>query len=229
MILPPGSLLTFSGTGLGEPVSLAVSSIKYRSTREAFKRLEFSHRRQREAPNPDGSLPMISQLIGNRPVLYFTGCNDANEKTRDLTPDDSDYDNIYKRFDIRRYEIIGATSLSTQIDALFAIATNHSVRISIFNAFLTSANADVSIDFLTDMQAEDLAYLTTTGITMKGSAVQGALNDMLITEFIPDIAYEIPGTDLDSLDEQIDFSTVLKTWSMVIESRLLVPDRQITY
>ena len=223
-ITPPGSLLSFNDTVSSTSATIAVSGIKYYFTSQPFKRMEFSHKRQREAPNSDGSMPIIALLVGNRPVQYFTGCNIA-EEARTLTPDDSVYDDIYKRLDIKRYEMIGADSLDNEIDIVSLMSQAHMVLDAQFKAFLREAEADVSIDFLTTMQGVDLSYITTTGLGMSGAALGavGTESNMLMVDFKPEVTYEIP------LDDTGSSSEVLRTWSMVLESRTIVPDRSNTY
>jgi hypothetical protein len=223
-IFPEGSLLTFADSVTSQTAVTAVNDLHFRTAKQSFKRLEFDHARLREAPNPDGSMPIISQLIGGVPIIHFDTCNE-DERARDLDPNDNVYDDIYKRFDIRQYEIIGANSLASETNKLFAIAKNHSVLIARFDAFITAASAYVSVDFLTAMQAEDLSYMTTTGLTMSGPALESFSpeTNMLISEFVPNVTREIP------LDASGSTSMVMRAWTMTIRQYTLVPDRSVVY
>lgn len=217
MITPSGSLITLSGTFNSVPLTAnaAVSSIKYSQTRVPFTRTEFMHAKLLDAPNVDGSKPVINQLIGNRPLQYFTNCN-ANETARLLTPDDSDLDNIYKRFDTTKFEIVGDISLSSQIDIIYEMAQYHQVLLAKFDAHLEEARGNVSYQYLTGtLQLDALSYLTTTGLTMTGFSLgqYSPVTNLLITNFVPDVTHEYK--------DKSGTQRLYKTWSMTIENRVI--------
>ena len=218
-ISPQGSLLTFTwSVPMTSVVTayVAVESIAYSFVQVPFKRPEFAHQRLLDAPNVDGSKPVINYLIGNRPVQYFTNCN-PNETARALTPDDSVIDSVYQRFDTRRYEIVGLySSPASQVNKIDNISKAHQVLLAQFATHQEiAASGNVSFHYLTTVsQAETFSYLTTTYLSVSGPAL-GAYspeNNLILTDFKPDVTHEIPsGAN----------AGVWKVWKATLENRVI--------
>jgi hypothetical protein len=225
-IIPEGSPLTITASSPSSiTANLAVNAIVRRSITPRFKRSEFSHERLLGAKNVDGSRPSIYYLSGNNPIQFFTNCNE-NETERPLTPDDDDLDLIYRRFNTRRYEITGAMSLASEVKKLSDIHQLHSVFLANFEDHLEkAANADISYEKLVEMQGEDFSYLTSTGVTMTGTALAtySGESNLLLVEFSPSVEQDNPTNTAGTTSE------VLEAWTMVLERRVIVAASAATW
>lgn len=179
-----------------------------------FERLEFSGELLRRAKNPDGSLPSIGYLSGRRPVQYFSNCN-PNERDRPLDPDDNRLDQIYRRWDIKRWTIVGDTSENADVNAFYSIARAHKILRQRFEAHQTKVRGDVSIDWLENVaQLEDFSYLQVTTLSMQGRCFGNSVTEinLLVKSFTPVVDFEIPNLDGTTSDILKGYQLVVERW-----------------
>ena len=121
-----------------------------------YERLEYDHDRLRSVMNDNGSLPIFFELLGGQKMQYANGCN-PDDTIRPITPDDiewpagsgTSYDTIYRRFDIRRWEIKGAASDPLLLNIVFnQIAFPHKMLLNLFQSYQQQARAPVSFNYL---------------------------------------------------------------------------------
>ncbi len=215
-IKPAGSSITVNGqTLIVDSINGPVVDVLF------FERLEYSHQRQREVANADGSFPIFFELLGGQKVQYNnTGCN-PNDTIRDLTPDDSDYDNIYRRFDIIRWEVRGASSVAANVESvLLNVARPHKILLDMFEAYRVSQRANISIGFLLGLKTIGLGIinnLTTTSVTVTGmplgTGTLVTLTNTLMTNFSMSPEYEEPANEAGTS------SIILRSWGATIEQR----------
>lgn len=204
---PEGSTISVGG------YSLFVDDIKESYVIEPFEREEFKHQRQRTVLENTGVAPIIiTKFAGGLAQLSYT-C--ASTTLRPITPDDTDLNNIYRRWEILRYTVAGAPSTTTNVTGVYLIAQTHIKYLAELNAHFAFAKGDVSIQELTALQTDPIfGTITGTGLTMSGNAIGGSIDNMLITQFTIDFAYEIPLNSADSA------SQLFWSYSMVIENRV---------
>ena len=221
-VLPQGSIITLT-KGI-VTATVAVTGIKYKTFSLPFQRPEFMHNTLIGAKEINGALPIINLGAGNIPVQYFTGC--GPETLRDPTPDDTAIDDIYKRFDIKRYELEGAITLETEVDKIYEFSKDAVIRRARFDAHFEIARGNVSIGYLlTTAQAETFSFITATGLTFAGRALgtYSPESNCLITDFEPDVTHEY------AVDAANSASTVLRQFKLSLEVRTLVTARSLTY
>jgi len=226
-ILPEGSILTFTNTSPSLVANVVITDCSYTFDQLPFTRVEFMHKRLLDAPNVDGSKPAIFYTDGGVPNQHMSSCN-PNDTARPLTPDDANLDQIYRRFDIKRYHIVGAMSLDSEIAKLKQIAQAHKLLLGAFEDHQNKArSADVSYtDLVTVFQAvTNFSYLTTTGLQMSGLClgVDNPENNMLIVDFSPSVESEDPQNAAAST------SNVDRSFTMVIENRVEVAASSATW
>lgn len=204
-IAPGGSTITFSGSAVA---TMYVDSVEYEFVVEPFERLEYSNSKLREAPTSSGAKPMIVTTFGNKPIQLASSC--TGDSARPLTPDDSNINSIKQQWNIQRYTLGGAATLSTAIDTIFSTAQDHSKRLSKFQLHLEKAQMDLSYSTLVTMQSETFSYITATGLDVAGTSLGGSLSDVLITEFRPGVLYTITSS-----------GTLVHDWSMTLEVRTI--------
>ncbi len=214
-IKPEGSLITFGGAIIADTV-LAVEDVAYSTEVQFFERVEFSHERLKQAPEISGAQPVFIQLAGGRPAQLMDSCVEAT--ARSLDPDDDVYDDIYRRFDIKRWTITGTAAGFWTFDLLItSVAIPHKVLLNRFEAHLAKGKANISIDMLIAMQSVDFSYLTSTGFEMEGACLgddflPASFDNLLLVQLIPDVDYVEKQDDAYS-------SNVEKRWQAVIEQR----------
>lgn len=202
-LFPTGSTITFSGSA---DAVLYVDSVEYEFIVEPFERLEYSNSKLREAPTTSGAKPMIVNSFGNKPIQLASTC--TGDSARPLTPDDDNINNIKKQFNISRYTIGGAPTTASAIDTIYSTATDHAKRVSRFQLHLEKSNMELSYPALIALQAETFSYLTASGLNVTGTALGGAISNVLITEFRPGVLYTITSS-----------GNLIKGWSMTFETR----------
>ena len=221
MPIKPGySPLTVDGT------ALLAESVQFTTDVLFFERLEFSNERLKAAPDIDGKRPILVELPGGRITQLADGC--VAPALRPLGTDDANIDLIYRRFDIKRWQITGEPTSAAFVDTIFALARDHKVLLDRFEARQKIVSGNVSYAFLVAAQADTFTFLTTTGKSMSGFALgdgtsNPTITNILITNFVPDVDYEEP------LNTGYTSSRVLKRWSATIETRVDVPARSLTY
>lgn len=169
-----------------------------------------------------GQKPILSTLLGNTPCQIVIGEVGSEISFADVVPQypdvlisGSDFGNIKKKFNITRYEIQGAPSVSANVEYVQALAQNHAQQLQKFQAhLLKSGSMETEYDVLLSLQLENFSYLTSTGISLIGNSVGGTINNMLITQFSPSVEYE----------EIVDVSgtvRLLQSYSITIENRTI--------
>lgn len=217
-IRPEGSKLSFSGAATA---NLFLGSIVEEYTFEKFVRGEFLHKRQQEALETTGARPVYIQMLSGITVQISTTCGTSTP--RPLTPDDGDLNNIYRRFDITRFTIKSLENTKTDTETLFNLSQQHKLIWERFNYRQELANsANVSINELETLQADNLSWITSSGLTMAGPALGSLspINNMLIRSCTLEPVYEIPGASSSTLYQELN---------LVIESLTNVPDSQNTW
>lgn len=200
-IKPGGSTLTINGN------SVIVDDVVVSQEHQLFQRLEYSNNRIRTAKNSDGSSPIFIPLLGGRIVQLAATCG-GSQSIRPLSPDSAD--SILKRFNITKYTLRGGSSLAINVNNLVTLAAAHQKLLARFEAHIQKAQMDISYTDLIALQAETFSYLTASGISMSGNALQGTVTNILVTQFTAPVEYEVPTP-----------ATVLKSWSAVIETRTI--------
>jgi hypothetical protein len=161
---------------------------------EPFERDEWKGQREREVKNPDGSLPIITTISGGRLFQFLSSCN-PNDRARYLGTDTSRLDDIYLRKDIREWEFVGDPSTSSITDSLATLYRSHCALKATFNDHLTKAKSgDIDYDTLIAMRSENFSYLTSTHLSMAGSALgsETGVTNCFIDDFERDVAVESP-------------------------------------
>lgn len=218
-VKPEGTVITLAGQ------TLIAGGIRFSTESQFFQRLEFSNQVLRQAPELTGAQPIFNQLVGGKVIQYNSGCGGST--LRSVAPDDANLDNVFRRFDMKRWEIQGLATDAAAVEAVFQIAKAHKILLSRFEAHLQMARAYVSIDFLESLKLVDLSYLETTGYNISGQSLgvgsPTTATNILISTFVPDVEYEVP------LNSAGTSSQVLRAWSCVVEQRVNVPARSVTY
>lgn len=208
-IKPGNALITVGGT------NLLTDAIRFTSDYQFFERQEFSNARLRAAPEANGQVPIIVTLPGGVPAQINDGC--VALATRPLGADDPDL--IFKRWDIKRWELQGAPTSASAVETVFSLHLTHKALLAKFDGHLQRARGNVAYSTLITMQAETFSYLTASGISMNGMPLglgtDVTFTNILIVQFTPDVDYEEP------LNSAGTSSNVLRRWSAVIEQRTL--------
>lgn len=206
---PGASPITVSYSG--GSASLYADEVIYSFVTEPFDRLEFSNDKLKAAPTTSGALPTVVYSFANTPLQLAASC--AGDVPRPLNPDDDNINSIKWRFDIQRYTIKGAASAAAEVDKLYTQAATHIKFLAKFQAHLVSAQLNVSYTKLVALQGDSFTYLTTTGVSLAGDSIGGTATNMLITECVPDVAYEVTTSGGGKL--------LLKKFSLTIENRII--------
>lgn len=211
-INPTGSFVTLASS------VLFISDIRVSFVTEFFDRLEFQHARLNSAPNSVGQHALKTRLLGDTPAQIVIGTlsfQDVVPLNPDVTVTSSNYDNIKRKFNIVRYEITGAPTASSSVSSVFTKAKDHIQQLAKFQSYIDkSSSMDTEYLELIALQAETFSYLTTTGISLSGNAVNSTVNNVLITKFEPDVAYEV-------IVDSIGNYQVLQSFTLVVEQRTI--------
>lgn len=209
---PEGSSISVGG------YTLFVADVKYTFVTEYFDRVEFQHERLRNAPNLSGQHAIRTTLLGNTPAQIVIGSlsfQDVVPLNPDVTVTSSNYGNIKKKFNIKRYEITGMASAVSQVDAVYSLAQNHLQQLAKFQAYLDKAGSmETEYLELKALQSETFSYLTTTGTSLSGDAIESTQTNMLITRFEPSVDYAV-------VTDSVGTVFVLKSYSLTIENRVI--------
>lgn len=194
---------------------------------ETFQRLEFSNERRWQVKNANGTKAIRVQGAAGFEYQLESACNDG-DNPREIGPDDDNIDNIYRRWDIIRWELAGMPSTVADLEYINGIYRTHLALWANYQQHIKlAASADISIEMLDEMQEEDFSYLTTTGIHMNGFAIGSGTDVTLSNILIRSFAMEV------DLEEELNYphtsSRVLRSWSAVVEHRVNVPESQATF
>lgn len=184
-MFPSGALLTFTGSGAA--IHLYAAEIDYDFVVEPFERLEFSNAKLRSAPTASGALPMIVTSFGNKPIQLASTC--TGDTPRPLNPDDSNINSIKQQFNIHRYTVSGAPSLGSEVDRLYTVSQDHLKRLGTFQLHLEKASMELSYPALIALQSQAFNYLTSPGLSVASTALDGTVPRVLIQSFSPGVAY----------------------------------------
>jgi hypothetical protein len=233
-IHPKGSPVKFNISGIDTILRMSV----YRSQRvkEAFQRIEFSNQRLREAPNANGTKDSFFTDAAGFLYQFVSDCNPGSNIRPTNISDDANLDNIFRRWDIDRYEVQGLPSLASDVYALRTLFQTHEAALARFENHQAEArNPTTSFEKLTLMQAETFSYLTTTGVTMKsfafGTGSEVTISNILLANFVPDLEYEEPlnYNVLNTTPDKNTSSRVMCSWSGIIEVRNNRPASSATW
>lgn len=205
-MFPSGALLSFTGSGAA--ISLYADSIDYDFVVEPFERQEFSNPKLRSAPTASGALPMIVTSFGGKPIQLASTC--TGDSPRPLNPDDSNINSIKQQFNIHRYTIAGAPSLGSQVDRLYTISQDHLKRLGTFQLHLEKASMELSYPVLILMQNVTFSYLTSPGLSVTSTALDGTIPRVLIQSFSPGVAYTTTSTGV-----------LVKDWKLTFDVRTI--------
>ncbi len=207
-ILPGSSLLTFTFGSSSFDTYVDEVSLQY--TIETFIRSEFLHERLREVPLTDGTLPIVNRNIANTPHQQILSC--SADFARPLGPTTlSNFNSAHQRFNIQRYSIKGAPTLSTNLVQLAVKAFAHRKLLNNFEYHLAKSNGDIGRSNLVSLQDETFSYLTNTSVNMTGASVGGTVSNILIIDFSTSVAYE--ATD--------GSGEIIQEWNMTADFRTI--------
>ena len=207
-LTPQGRYVTFSLSGSSSVLYLAGADVE-RIT-ESLTRTEFTHAKQREVPEADGTQPQYATLIAGTPAQITY--SDIPTSPRNLAPDDTDLDMIYQKLFITRYTFQGANSTSSDIAQAYAFASIHHVYLDRFEAYKTFSNqASISFTELLALQLINFSYLTTTGLSCIGTTF-GTINNAFIRSFSAE-----PVKDINA------GAKVIYNWRMVLDQISILP------
>lgn len=203
-------LLTISPCSLDS--TLIVESLSYAPSFEEFDRMEYDNERLRTAKTLCGQRRLITENLAGTPIQIVTSCGDATPVP--LGPNsDSNFNNVKKRWDIKRYIITGATSEAEEVNTLYTIAADHQSRLARFKHYLArSGQGDTPYETLIALQSETFSYLTSTGLTMYGTSMEDVETNMLITSLSIENTLAIPTSTTPEF---------FKTFQLTVERRVL--------
>lgn len=218
MPIKPGStVLTFSGTLSGNIYVDDITGPEFEAL--PFDRVEFSSERQRSVKTSTGGVPLISQNWTGELIQQATTC--TGDIPRPMGTEDANIDLIKVKFNVKRYKITASPCQSSVVNSIYNLARTHIQGLQKFQLHLAKASSmDISINALLALQSETFSYLTTTGLSIGGNALDGTTeNNMLITSVIPTVEYEEPLAG--------GSYRLLKAFTMTLENRVLMPQSTI--
>lgn len=213
MVAPLGSILNFSWNGGANTAEIRIDDISTTFEVDEFARDEFNNDRLKAAPTTTGALPSIQQSWSNQPIQTSSSC--SGDVPRPLGPNDSNVDAIKQKFNAISWDIKASPNLSSPVNSLYNLYTNHRQLLSKFKLHLEEASSmNLSITYLLGLQSETFSYLTSTGLSMTGRAIDGqTYTDLLITSFSAITDYEV--------SQKGGGYLVLKSFNMKIEKRAI--------
>lgn len=213
--LPAGSMLTISTTVCGPVASLVVDTLTYAPTFEPLDRKEFDNTKQATARTSCGATRLTGENLFKKPFQVVSDCSDLTAVP--LWPnDDTTFDNVKRKFKIKEYSVIGAISADADVEELYALASNHQDQLAKFQRYLARVAEDPPYTALIALQSETFDYLTTTGVTISGSAMSTSEDNVLITRMSADNALVIA---LNSSGSSYEY---YKTYKFTFQTRQLV-------
>lgn len=173
-MFPEGALLTIAAN------TVVVKSLTYATGYIPFERMEFDNTKLRDAKTANGERRVIIELLGGKSAQIVTSC--ASTTAVPLVPNtETVFNLVNKRFNFVRFSVTGDISEATAVNSLFTTAQAHQALLARFDAHIKRASGDISYEDLIAMQAETFSYLTTTSVTITGTAVDIAGSNVLIT------------------------------------------------
>lgn len=209
-MLPEGALLTFSHAGSSISADVVVQNLTYSAGYIPFERMEYNNQTLAQARTACGEGRIIISLLGGKQAQVITDCGDTN--TVPLVPNsDTTFNQVYKRFNFTRYSLQGALSEAAEVNLLYQLAQNHQTQLARFDAYLKRLASDTPYEALIALQSETFSYLTTSGVTASGSALESPVNNVLITAINVNNELSIPNSS-----SSYDF---YKTYDITFETR----------
>ena len=207
-MLPEGATLLVS-SGLSS-VSVIVTDVSHSATYQPFDRTEYDNTRLREARAATGERRIIIEMLGGKPAQILTDCVDSTAVP--LIPNsDATFNLLAQRFNINRYTIQGAVSNSSDVNLLYTISEGHQELLAQFDAHIKRATGDTPYSALITLQSENFSYLTTTGVTASGTALEDTISNILITSITVNNSHSIPNS--------LGGNTFYKNYSITFETR----------
>lgn len=185
----PGQSLLSISNGSGTTAITYCNDIKFQIVTEEFERPEYLHERQISAPENDGTKVISGQLLFGVPYQITSG-GAVQTTARDFRPDDTDLNNIYKKFFIVRYNITGAETSNSDMGNLYAWSVIHRTLQDKFNARQKFAAGNVSIQELAALKLDTLSYFTNTGYTLSTESL-GTIPNIFIRSLDIGVAYSV--------------------------------------
>jgi hypothetical protein len=213
-IRPEGSTLIFTHAGSSLTATTIVDSLVASYVFEPFDRMEYDNDKLKSARTAGGVSPQFFSLLGGTPAQIETDC--TTDFPRPLVPNStSTFNSVKQRFNIKRYQITGAITEASQINTLFLIAKNHRNLLAKFQNYQARSQSDSPYEDLILLQSETFSYLTSTGLTISGTALEFSESNMLITDFSMSTESAVSNNSSDSS------RTYYKSFSITIENRTI--------
>lgn len=204
---PAGTTLVIGGT------TLIVESLSLTITYEPFDRVEFDNTRLREVRTACGEKRLLGENMAGKPYQIVYGCSD--QQAVPLVPNsETTFDLVKKRFKIRRFNITGAINTSASVNSLLTLASTHQNYLAEFAGYQARSTGDISYTDLYALRSLSFSYLTTTGVSMTGTALDATETNMLITSVSAETVLSIP-TSNPSVQE------FYKTYNITVENRII--------
>lgn len=207
-------------------INVLVDNITETYDTELFDRVEFDHDKLKSAPLSTGTVPTIVSLLGGKPAEIVIDCalsgmvgGASSYVPRPLTPNSTaDWNNIKKRFNIRRFQISGgqspeSASPAASVDGIRTLRVLSRTMLTQFQNRLATYSGNVPYETLIAAQGDDIMTLYfTTGIsvTLPGPI---SLTNALITDFQVTHEFVIPQED--------GSTSIYKGFSATVEYRTL--------
>ena len=209
---PIGSSITITD-GVSATATLIVEAITYQTVFEPFDRVEYDNQRLAGVPTACGEKRLLGANLAGKPYQIVYGCSD--QQAVPLIPNsEAIFDQVKKKFKIKRYTITGAFCESQEVNDLYDIASDHQNLLAQFQGYQARSTGDISYTDLYALRSLTFSYLTATGITMSGTALDATETNMLITNMSAEIVLSIP-TATPGVNE------FYKTFNITIENRVI--------
>lgn len=205
---PIGSSITISSS------TLIVEALTCQTLYEPFDRLEFNFAKLRDVKvTTTGEKRLIGENLTGKPFQIVYGCSD--QTAVQLIPlTEAAFDQVKRRFKIKRFNITGAFSSASAVNSLFTLASTHQNFLAEFQGYQARAGGDIGYSDLVALQSQTFNYLTTTGVSMSGTALDTSETNMLITQMSAETVLSIP-TSTPGVNE------FYKTFNITIENRTI--------
>ena len=208
MLNPVGSSITIGSS------TLIVEALTCQTLYEPFDRMEFDFARLREVKVKNtGEKRLVGENLTGKPFQIVYGCSD--QQAVQLIPlTETAFDLVKKRFKIKRFNITGAFNEASSVNSLFTLAATHQNFLAEFQGYQARSTGDIGYADLVALQAYTFSYLTSTGVTMSGTALDASESNMLITSMSAETVLSIP-TATPGVHE------FYKTYNITIENRTI--------
>jgi hypothetical protein len=204
---PEYSSLSFIQAASGISATLFCDDISSQYELVDFERKEFSNAFLQNLPNSDGTLPIFQKNIQGKDVqVQFIGC--GTNSTRNTLPDDANVAAILQRFTLRTYNIKGADSSPSDVNAIYNLSRDHKRRADVFKAYLKEFELKLSYQYFIALQTQMFTYLTQSGLSVTGLDISES--NVLIEDFNEGYRFWTPGSNVVVVK---DFSCKLQVYT----------------